>query len=437
LGGLDLEMPFRWHYANNLEKLVGAGEVDVALLDEAVLRLLRQEIRFAQVGEPERYGEKQVAGDAHRALAREVAQKSMVLLKNDPVGAAGKPLLPLDTARLGRLALIGRLAVEPNIGDAGSSRVRPPHVVTPAEGIRAALGGATALIQETGGKPQAAADAARAADAAIVVVGYTGKDEGENIDMFGIKTGGDRASLYLNAGDEAIIQAVASANPNTVVVLIGGSAIVTERWRDRVPAILMAWYPGMEGGHVLADILFGAVNPSGKLPCVFPRSPDHLPFFDSGADSIEYGYWHGYRLLEHGGNEPAFPFGFGLSYTTFRCANLVLERDVVGLGDAIRASVDIFNTGERAGDEVVQLYVGYPETAVERPVRELKAFERVSLQPGETRRVTFAVPVRRLAYWDEARDRWWVEATRHTLHAGPSSRASDLLSADFRVTDVS
>jgi len=436
LGGQDLEMPFRWHFANDLPGLVTSGEVPEEMLDEAVMRLLRQKIRFSQTGEPERYGEHQVASDAHRALAREAAQKSIVLLTNDAVPETGKPLLPLDLTRIERLALVGKLANTPNTGDTGSSQVRPPYVVTPAEGIRAALGGTAALIQDTGGDPRRAADAARAADAVVVVVGYSSKDEGEYVDILGRKSGGDRSSLYLHPEDEALIHTVASANPNTVVVMMGGSAIITERWRGRVPAILMAWYPGMEGGHALADVLFGRVNPSGKLPCVFPRSGDHLPPFDSNADSVVYDYWHGYRKLEKEGLEPAFPFGFGLSYTTFSYANLSLESDTVALDGAICAAVDVTNTGDRAGDEIVQVYISYPEAAVERPVRELKAFARVSTEPGETRRVEFKIPVRRLAYWDEQRNRWWVEPVRHTLHAGPSSIAAELLAADFQITDT-
>ncbi len=437
LGGLDLEMPFRWHYASDLEKLVRNGEAPEAALDEAVLRVLRQKLRFASVGEPERYGAASIVCDAHRALAREVAVKSMVLLKNAPVGADQRPLLPLDPVRLNRLAIIGRLAAAPNIGDSGSSKVRPPTVVTPLDGIRAALGGRVALIHDDGSKPQAAADAARAADAAVVVVGYTDKDEGEFLDLPIYKKGGDRVSLYLHAGDEGLIHAVSAANPNTVVVLICGSAVIVERWRTYVPAILVAWYPGMEGGHALADLLFGRANPSGKLPCVFPASPDLLPPFDPEADSVDYGYWHGYRLLEHEGCAPAFPFGFGLSYTAFEYTGLTLEDDVVPLDGMLRAAVDVTNTGDRAGDEVVQFYVGYPETTVERPVRELKSFGRISLQSGETQRVTCHIPVSRFAYWDDMRHRWRVEPVRHTLYAGPSSDPAVQLAADFRITDVS
>ncbi|MCU0577332.1 MAG: glycoside hydrolase family 3 C-terminal domain-containing protein [Desulfobacterota bacterium] len=341
LAGLDVEMPFRMHYRRNLAKLVRSGEVPEALVDEAVLRILRQKIRFAGTGERERYGPHEVVSAAHRAMAREAAQKSMVLLKNDPVGDAG-PLLPLNTAQPGRIALIGRLATVRNIGDHGSSMVRPPHVVTPLEGLQAAFG---TIVFEKGRDIAAAAMAARTADTAVVIAGYTHRNEGEYIPL---KGGGDRASLTLERHDEDLIKAVAEANPKTVVVLMGGSAIITESWREKVPAIVMAWYPGMEGGHALADILSGAVNPSGRLPCVFPRSENQLPFFDRKARSITYDAWHGYRLMDRQGFDPAFAFGFGLSYTTFAYRGLHIIQDELDAGDTLQVSVEVTNTGRRS-----------------------------------------------------------------------------------------
>ncbi len=429
LGGLDLEMPFRYHYRRRLKRLVERGEVKEALIDEAVLRILRQKIRFAQIGEPGRYGPHAVVCDAHRALAREVAQKGMVLLKNDPIGPADKPVLPIDLAQVGRIVLVGQLAVEKNIGDHGSSMARPPYVVTPMEGIRAAAQNGCEIVFERGQRIQKAVEAARGADVVIVIAGYTYKDEGERV---GPHLGGDRESLTLHAHDEALIQAVAAANPHTVVVMMGGSAVITEAWRDAVPAILMAWYPGMEGGHALADVLFGKVNPSGKLPCVFPRSEDHLPFFDRTVTSIEYGYYHGYRLMDKAGHTPAFPFGFGLSYTTYEYKNLRLEQDEIAADGVLHASVEITNTGRRMGEEVAQLYIGYEGSAMERPLKELKGFARVRLEPGETKRVEFAVPGEQLAYYDEERPGWVIEPITYNVYVGPSSAAT-LLHSQFHV----
>jgi len=260
-------------------------------------------------------------------------------------------------------------------------------------------------------------------------VGYTHKDEGEY--MF--TKGGDRDALTLKPRDEALILQTVAANPKTVVVLMGGSAIITEAWREKVPALLMAWYPGMEGGHALADILLGKVNPSGKLPCVFPKSKSQLPFFDKKAKSIEYGYFHGYRLMDKQGEMPAFHFGFGLSYTTFAYKDLRVDRTEIGPDEDLKISVDVTNTGNVSGDEVAQLYVGYNDSRVERPVKELKGFSKVHLEPGQTKRVDFLLAARQLACYDEQQAKWIVEALTYSIYAGPSSRAEDLLSTKFRI----
>ena len=198
-----------------------------------------------------------------------------------------------------------------------------------------------------------------------------------------------------------------------------------------IPAILMAWYPGMEGGNALADIIFGKVNPSAKLPCSFPASENQLPFFDKCATSIEYGYFHGYRLMDREGHAPAFPFGFGLSYTTYAYKNLQLDHDEIGIDGMLRVSVEVTNTGNVAGEEVVQSYVGYEGSRVERPLKELKGFARVHLDPGETRRVVFALTAAQLAYYDEQQASWIVEPITYTVYVGPSSRTEELLSAQF------
>ncbi len=428
LGGLDIEMPFTQHYGQKLKKLVQSGKVPEALIDEAVLRILRQKIRFAQIGEPDRYGPQTVVSAEHRALAREAAQKSMVLLKNDRVSESR--VLPIDRTHVRRIALIGELAAVENIGDHGSSKVRPPYVVTPLQGLQAAS--QCEVIFEKRQTISTAVDAARRADTAIIMAGYRSYEEGEKIPF--TRQGGDRVSLTLKPHDEALIQAVAAANPRTIVVLIGGSAILTEAWRERVPAILMAWYPGMEGGHALADVLFGAVNPGGKLPCVFPKSEAHLPFFDRNADAIEYGNYHGYRLLDRDGHEPAFAFGFGLSYTTFEYGNLRLDRDTLTHDGTLQVGVDITNTGDRAGDEVAQLYVGYDGSQVERAVKDLKGFVRLHLEAGETKTATFTLRADQLAYYDERYQDWVAEPVGYTALVGPSSRSSDLLSASFRIS---
>ncbi|HZA86608.1 MAG TPA: glycoside hydrolase family 3 C-terminal domain-containing protein, partial [Acidimicrobiales bacterium] len=211
------------------------------------------------------------------------------------------------------------------------------------------------------------------------------RDEGENVPG----QGGDRKHLTLRPGDEALIRTVGAVNRRTAVVLIGGSAIVTEAWREQVGAILMAWYPGMEGGHALARVLFGDVNPGGRLPCTWPRGAEQLPPFDPAATTVRYGPLHGYRLMQASERSPAFPFGFGLSYTTFEHGRLVGRRTWEG---TITVTVPVSNTGTRPGDEVVQLYLDEPLGSDPRPLRTLRAFRRVTVDAATTVNVTLTVP---------------------------------------------
>lgn len=430
-GGMDIEMPFSWRFGKRLLRQARKGRVPEERIDDAVLRILRQKIRFSKIGEPGRYGRHAVGCEAHRRLAREAAVKSIVLLKNDPPEPDGSPLLPVDASRVARIVLIGKLAASGNTGDKGSSRVRPPYVVTPLEGIRAAASPGTEVSWHNARNLNTAAEAAGRADMAIVIAGYNHRHEGEYIPF--PPKGGDRDNLALSRHDEDLIDQVVRANPLTVVVLIGGSAIVTENWRHRVPAILMAWYPGMEGGHAIADILFGKATPGGRLPCVFPKSAAQLPFFDRKAESIEYGLYHGYRLMEKRGWEPAFAFGFGLSYTTFAYRNLRLDHYEIGTDGELRITIDVVNTGSISGDEVVQLYVGYKTAAIDRPVKELKGFRRIRLEPGETREVEFTLSARQLSFYDENNSKWNVDAVSYQIYVGKSSSHADLVGAVFKI----
>jgi beta-glucosidase len=455
LAGQDVEMPFGLLFSRDLQGLVERGEVPLERVDDAALRILRQQVRFGQGRDSHDYDPDVVGCEAHRKLAREAAQKSIVLLKNDG------GLLPLRDIQ--RLAVLGRLVDTPNTGDGGSSNTRPPYVVTPLDGLRAALGDKVKLAYDDGADLARAAAAAQGADAAVVVVGYTHADEGEYIppDIFadflhsfprpgpehqafaqGIESGsmetdlalgGDRDRLSLHPRDERLIQAVVAANPHTVVVIMAGSAVITEAWRHSVPAILMLWYPGMEGGHALADVLTGTVNPSGKLPCSFPARSEDLPFFDRDATAITYDMWHGYRKLERDGAGPAFPFGFGLSYTTFDYAGLKLARTELDASGALEATVEITNAGAAPGEEVVQLYVAAEGSRVERARKELKAFARVALDPGETRTVRLSVSVADLAFFDAAASGWVVEPITYAAIVGRHALDPNALRAAFRV----
>jgi beta-glucosidase len=455
LAGQDLEMPFQMHYHQHLKRLVESGEVPLERIDDAVRRLLRQQLRLVRPGA---YDAEQVGGESHRALAREAAEKSVVLLQN-----AGD-LLPLQDVHT--IAVIGRLADTPNTGDDGSSNTRPAYVVTPLEGIQAALEGQAEVLHDDGSDLERVRATARSADAVLLVVGYDHDDEGEFLDpttiqdlaflfptptpedmaifqefvheqvgqpVEGFLSSGDRERLTLHPDDETLIQAIAAVNPRTIVAVMGGSGVIMEAWRECVPAILMLWYPGMEGGHALADILLGRVNPSGKLPLVIPHRAEELPVFDKDATGIEYDLWHGYRKLERDGSTPAFPFGFGLSYTSYRYANLTLDQNQLGPSEALRVSLDVSNTGARAGEEVVQLYVSAIGSAVERAPKELKAFTRVALQPGETKTVQLSLPISQLAYYDETQASFVVEPIEYELFVGAHSLDQHALKAGFVV----
>ena len=397
--GLDVEMPLAIFRGKKLAKALREGRVSRELVVTSARRIVTTVLRFAAQRDEAEPGLGVVASVDHRQLARTVAARAAVLLKNDDV--AGTPVLPLAGA-VHKLAVIGRLATEPNLGDRGSSLVTPPTTSSILDGLRDAFPAAD-IHHEPGDDIPAAVAAAAAADVAIIVAGMGATDEGEmvvNPDMdlsimgfpftlppvkwavskltagrdtgqFG--RGGDRETLTLHAHDEELIQAISAANPRTAVVVIGGSAILMEAWRQSIPAILMAWYPGMEGGRGIADVLTGTAEPGGRLPIAIPTSPDQLPFYDMNAASITYDEWWGQRLLDRDGHEAAFPFGFGLGYTTF-------EVELVGSEPArTLARARVSNTGTRAGATVAQVY------AIEEAagVPQLVGFRRVQLEPGQ------------------------------------------------------
>jgi beta-glucosidase len=408
--GLDIEMPSGNHYGPPLLDALAHGDASIELVDAAVRRILRAQLCFRLDTEPPAPDASRVETAAHTALALDEARKSIVLLKND-AGA-----LPLDRTRIHTLAVVGALATTANLGDLGSSTVVPSAAVSPLDGIVAHAGG-IAVVPVTS-DPLAPEDTAAiaGADAAVVVVGLDHRDEGE-----GLITHGDRDSLVLPRGQDALVAAVATANPRTIVVLEGSGPVLMP-WLGAVPAVLTAWYPGEQGGNAIADVLFGDVVPSGKLPLTFPRAEDDLPPFDDQSFQVTYGYFHGYRWLDRNGVAPLFPFGFGLSYTTFRYTNLAVAPPTVGPWGRVRVTADVTNGGAVAGDEVAELYVGYEGSRVERAVRDLKSFARVHLEPGETRQVAFDVHAVDLGFWDSAAGAFVVEPITYDVAVGPSSR---------------
>lgn len=422
--GLDLEMPFPNRIPQDVPPALARGSLSPAQLDTAVLRLLRQQLRFEAVGDTPSAPLDRVACADHRDLARAVAARSMVLLHNAPV--RGAPLLPLDARRLGRVAVLGRLGRMPNLGDRGSSAVRPPVVVTVLDGLREALPAAR-VTHDDGRDLGRAADLARDADIAVVVVGLSWRDEGEGVapawqpelarlmqlppwreipplgralrEASGIQSAGDRSSLGLRPRDEALVRAVAAANPATVVVLMGGSALHIEAWRGLVGAVVMAWYPGMEGGHALADLLLGRAEFVGKLPMAWADDPGWYPPFDPKAPRVEYGPWVGQRWMEATGRWLRMPLGFGLGYTRF-VRSLTEART---RGGAVEARVAVHNVGARAGSALVMLRAAVEG---EREPSRLVGFARVELGPGEAGEATIVVPTERFARWSPETGGW-------------------------------
>jgi beta-glucosidase len=453
--GQDLEMPFRMIFQGCLAEALAAGQLGQARIDDAVLRLLR-----AQLGLPA--GSYPVAlrrCPEHLALAREAARQAIVLLRNQPL-ASGQPLLPLG--ELNSLAVIGALAATANLGDRGSSDTRPPAgaVVTPLEGLRAARP-ELAISHADGRDIQAAAALAAGSDAAVLVVGLDWRLEGEHIHpgdiapilaqipppdwLLGSRfwpglrplwrrfTGqiaaitrygsarqggdfaaGDRTDLHLPPQQVALIRAVAAANPRTVVVLMGGGAILTGEWDQLAPGLLLLWYPGEQGGHALAEVLLGAVSPCGRLPFAIPAEASQLPPFEPRAPVVTYDLWHGYRRLQRHGQQAAYPFGFGLSYSRFETHDLTAE---LLEGQGLQLAVTLHNAGTMTAAEVLQVYLEPPGLLMERPHRTLVAFQRLELEPGEQRRIHLVIPLRRLACFDEGRDGFVLEAGPHRLVA--------------------
>ncbi len=417
--GLSLEMPGPGsrYRRRSLRRAHAEGRIRESQLDRALRGLLRLMVWTGHLDASGTPSRRPFDAPAHQRLAREAAEAGLTLLKNEA------DTLPLDVGRLRRVALLGPKARArhclPLWG--GSSAVWPPHEVTPEQGLREALGEGVELVGDAAG-----------ADVAIVVVGL-GHRPGHDSEVR------DRRSLELPPAQRRLIRDTARANPNTVVVLVAGSPLEMD-WADEVPAILMAWYPGMEGGRAIADALLGVVNPSGRLPVSFPErledSPAHRSpaTFPGDGHEVRYaeGVFVGYRHFDRAGVAPRFPFGHGLSYTRFEYTGLQVERELWEGDGELAVAVELRNVGPRPGAEVVQLYLGDPECSVPRPPRELKGFRKLRLEPGESARVEFRLGVRDLAFFSEAARAWVAEAGAFTLEAGGSSRALPLR-AEFRL----
>jgi len=446
--GMDLEMPggqpmkdwstlpnFKevgngagWLTADKVLAEVKAGHISEATLDDNVGRILRA-IFLSGIYDHPHMGGGEVNTPAQAAVALQAATESIVLLKNSA------SLLPLDAKKIHSIAVIGPNAAVARTGGGGSSLVQPKYAIAPLEGIQKRAGSGVEVkfalgvgmdgenpAQDT---PEArarllkeAVDAAAHADVAVVVVGRYEKIEREDFD---VKT------MDLPAGQNELIEAVEQANPRAIVVLNTGDPVTMTKWIDKTPALLDMWYGGQEAGTALASILFGDANPSGKLPVSLPKEWKDTPAYGNypGVNlKVNYaeGIYVGYRYYDTKNVEPLFPFGFGLSYTTFEYSDLKVTPSQSSGNELANVSLKVKNTGTRAGSEVVQLYVHDGHSKIDRPVRELKGFKRVELKPGETKTVGFTLDRSDLSYWSPEKKAWVADPGTFEIQVGASSR---------------
>ncbi len=410
--GLDLEMPTGVYFGQALKSAVTEGEVTEAMLDEKLVRRFRT-MMSRGVWDPLPARGPIPPGNA--AIAMKLGAEGIVLLKN----TGGQ--LPLQTNALHSLAVIGPFAAHAMTGGGGSSHVNPFLTVDPVAGIHQFVGDNVKINEYAGTNVAAAAAAAKAADVVILMLGdrqAEGRDH----------------PIALSEDQDALAAAVLAANPHTVVVLKSGGPVLMP-WASQAPAILEAWYPGEEDGAAVAAVLFGAVNPSGKLPITFPKSDRDLPLrtadqYPGVQNAAQYseGLLVGYRWYDAQKIEPLFPFGHGLSYTTFAYSDLKVAPPTGATN--VTVQFDLSNTGRRAGVEVVQLYVGLPSLPdVPQPPRQLKGFRRVELEAGKSAHVTLTLDARALSYWDAASHGWKIAPGSYTVWAASSSR-------DLRLTQT-
>jgi beta-glucosidase len=411
LAGLDLEMPTGKYFGSNLETAVESGRVPMSVIDDKLIRRFRTMMEYGLFDHIT--NRKLIPAREDGMEARHFAEEGMVLLKNQ-----GNQL-PLDSKSLHSIAVIGPFASKAITGGGGSSHVEPLYTVAPMDGIQQRLGTNVQVSFSDGKDVAKAAALAKSSDVAIVMVG---DDETEGHDH----------SIVLSSNQDELIEFVAAANPHTVVVLKTGSPVLMT-WLDKVPVLLEAWYPGEEDGNAVAAVLFGDVNPSGKLPITFPRRLADLPANTTeqypGTNNVVHyseGVFVGYRYFDAKDIEPLFPFGYGLSYTTFAYKNLSVDSKSFSTAKAegsVTVDFDVANTGERFGKEIAQLYVRIPSTTTApQPPKQLKGFEKVSLQQGQTGHVHFMLDARAFSYWDVHAHDWKIQPGTYHIMIGSSSK---------------
>lgn len=424
--GMDIEMCNTNYFADKLVQAVKENKVSEAVIDEAALRIVRTLLAATEAEDPQTYDTSVISCIEHIDLAQKAALEAMTLIKND------NKTLPFNKETKSILVL-GRLANVENIGDHGSSRVFPYYTVTPLQGI-INVASQSKVTYYPGDDVDEACKLAKNVDAVIIVAGCDHDDEGEFIvPDDGVSSvdpiGGDRKNLGLKEHDVALINAVGKVNKNNAVVLIGGNMLLIDNFKSAASAILMAYYPGMEGGTAIAQTLFGDNNPGGKLPFVIVHSEKDLPKVDWDADEILYDYYHGYEKLDKMKISPSVPYGFGLSYTTFN----ILDPKLTVENSVINVEVNVRNTGDIAGAEVVQLYIGKEDSKIDRPLKALKGFKRVTVQPGEGKKVTISCPIEKLMYYCQNDNEWKLEQGKYQAYIGDCCSDKHLQKCEFEI----
>jgi beta-glucosidase len=425
--GVNIELPDPDCY-NHLVELVREGTLAESQLDELVAPMLAAKFRLGLFEDPyvdPAESERIVGSDSHREVALEAARKTITLLKNDG------GMLPLDDRRITTIAVIGPNADRLMLGGYSG---KPKQFITVLEGVRKRAGESIEVLYHEGckitlGEPgtqvneirpadpednrRSIAEAVKVVEKADVAVLVIGGNEQTSREGYGLNHLGDRASLEMVGQQDELIDAIAATGKPIVGILFNGRPLSIRNLTEKAKSICECWYLGQESGQAVAEVLFGDVNPSGKLPITIPRSVGQLPMYYNYRPSARRGY-----LFDE--VSPLYPFGFGLSYTSFSFGPPRLEKTTIGRDGKTRVVVDVTNTGERAGDEVVQLYIRDLVSSTTRPVKELKGFQRISLQPGETQSVALEITPDRLAFWNIDKQ-FVVEPGEFLIMVGPNS----------------
>ncbi len=412
--GMDVEMPYTFKYAF-LHGAYKKGKITDNDVDTAVCRILTALI--TTLPKYKKQPESVILSKEHTALSRKVAGKGTVLLKNK-----GK-VLPIPQGK--KIAVVGRYANKVNVGDHGSSNVYSPYCITAYEGLKNRFGEENVAVYN-GCKPEKALEATAGCEYVVVCVGSDWLQEGEFLVNLGnIKkkpkgSGGDRADLRIPPEDVALIKALAGQGKKLIVNIMGGSAYVINEWHEIADAVLFSFYSGLEGGNALADVLSGDVNPSGKLPFTIAKNEADYPPFLHLSDKereIEYGYYHGYTLLDKKNIEPEYPFGFGLSYTDFEIGSSEITQN----NNTITVKAEVKNIGEVYGEEVVQVYVSSNNTAVDRPVKLLKGYKRIGVNANSAQTAVIETELEDIKFFNPETKSFELDKS-YTVFIGNSSK---------------